>query len=38
MTKCDIPVTNCGEDSAVLAARVNEIAGDLVRCNLKEFP
>lgn len=35
--KCEICVTNRGEDSAVLAARLEEIKGDLIRRNQKEF-
>ena len=36
--RCEIRITNCGESPAVLTARVDEIAGDLVRRNQKEFP
>lgn len=36
-TRCEIRVTNKGDDPAVLAAAVDEITGDLVRGMCREF-
>lgn len=36
-TRCEIRVTNKGEDPAVLAAAVEEITGDLVRGMCRDF-
>ena len=37
MTKCEIRVTNRGDDPAVLASHVDEIATDLIRCMCREL-
>ena len=35
--KCEIRVTNRGDDPAVLASHVDEITGDLLRCMCREL-
>ena len=35
MTKCEIRVTNCGEDPGVMATAVDEIATDLICCKCR---
>ena len=37
MDKCEIRVTNRGDDPGVLATAVDEIAIDLIRCMCREF-
>lgn len=37
MTKCEIRVTNRGDDPGVLATAVDEIATDLIRCMCREL-
>lgn len=37
MTKCELRLTNRGDDPAVLASHVDEIATDLIRCMCREL-
>ena len=37
MTKCELRITNRGDDPGILATAVDEIATDLIRCMCREL-